>query len=147
MKGLASTLAAIALAQGDDGRNFDATGFGDYELSAFDDLYGFGGSNYYYDDTFSATYEASDDAVGTNRESANAADAGDDDKAKENRYFFTNNSNGPTTTTKVTTKTTVSNRKCWKCDAMTYATCASSGGYEDCPLGDEDCCFVEIREE
>merc|ERR1712157_314649 len=102
MKVLASTLAAIALAQenaGDDGRAFDAAGFGDYELSAFDDLYGFGGSNYYYDDAFSATYEATDDTVGANRESANAADTGDDDKAKENRYFFTNTG----TTTKPTT--------------------------------------------
>lgn len=151
MKVLASTLAAIALAQenaGDDGRAFDAAGFGDYELSAFDDLYGFGGSNYYYDDAFAATYEATDDAVGANRESANAAETGDDEKAKENRYFFTATQTGTTVTVKTTPITTAdSTRKCWKCDAMTYATCASSGGYEDCPLGDQDCCFVEIREE
>merc|ERR1712046_242661 len=30
---------------------------------------------------------------------------------------------------------------------MTYSQCASAGSYQLCPLGDKDCCFVEIREE
>jgi len=29
---------------------------------------------------------------------------------------------------------------------MTYATCASTGSYQLCDLGDKDCCFVEMRE-
>lgn len=28
---------------------------------------------------------------------------------------------------------------------MTYTDCAASGSYQECPLGDLDCCFVEIR--
>jgi hypothetical protein len=35
---------------------------------------------------------------------------------------------------------------CWKCDAMNYVDCAGTGFYEECGLGEEDCCFVEIRE-
>jgi len=30
---------------------------------------------------------------------------------------------------------------------MTYANCASEGEYETCSMGDQDCCFVEIREQ
>ena len=28
---------------------------------------------------------------------------------------------------------------------MTYAACATEGVFEECTLGDKDCCFVEIR--
>jgi len=64
----------------------------------------------------------------------------------EERYFFTTSST--TTSTTSTTTTTLSDGvKCWKCDAMTYATCASTGSWQLCPLGDKDCCFVEIREQ
>lgn len=64
--------------------------------------------------------------------------------AADERYFFTT----VTTTTTTTTTTTgaVLGNSCWKCDAMSYATCASSGEYQTCQSGDEDCCFVEIRE-
>ena len=64
---------------------------------------------------------------------------------KESRYFFTTS----TTTTSTTTTTTAQQNvgmSCWKCDAMTYASCASNGRYEECQPGDLDCCFVEVRE-
>jgi len=66
--------------------------------------------------------------------------------ADEERYFFTT-SPTTTSTTSTTTTTLGPGTKCWKCDAMTYATCASSGSWQTCPKGDEDCCFVEIREQ
>jgi len=64
--------------------------------------------------------------------------------ADEERYFFT--PSATTTTTTTTTTTLGDGVKCWKCDAMTFATCASGGSWQTCPLGDKDCCFVEIRE-
>ena len=33
---------------------------------------------------------------------------------------------------------------CWKCNGQTYADCAQNGSYEQCPSGDEDCCFLEV---
>jgi hypothetical protein len=62
------------------------------------------------------------------------------------RYFFTVTSTTTTTPPPTTTTLPLSGTSCWKCDAMTYATCASGGRMELCPSGDFDCCFVEIRE-
>jgi len=67
------------------------------------------------------------------------------EETEEERYFFTT-SPTTTSTTSTTTTTLGDGVKCWKCDAMTYATCASGGSWQTCPLGDKDCCFVEIRE-
>lgn len=68
--------------------------------------------------------------------------------ADEERYFFTVVPVVTTTpNTPAPTTTVQSGQKCWKCDAMTYASCASTGYYETCPLGDLDCCFVEVREQ
>ena len=39
-----------------------------------------------------------------------------------------------------------SGTSCWKCDAMSYEQCAAEGRYEECSLGENDSCFVEIRE-
>jgi len=138
MKVLASLAIATTLAQ--DERGFNYGGFGDYDLSAFDDSYGF-------DDTYGGFYDysAPADDVGAGRETEVAAAEDEDEKAKGERYFFTTST---TTTTKPTTLTTVTvkpGNNCWKCDQMTYALCASEGSYKTCELGDEDCCFVEIR--
>merc|ERR1712176_571115 len=134
---------------GADERGFDYGGFDTYDLSAFDDSYGFGGENYYgFDENdYSDNYGVDDAAaVGAGRESEVAADAGDeDDERKGERYFFT--PSATTTTTTTTTTTITPGIKCWKCDAMSYATCASAGSWQTCPLGDKDCCFVEIREQ
>merc|ERR1711990_1131315 len=39
---------------------------------------------------------------------------------------------------------------CWKCDAMSYTTCASEGYWQDCSndqaAGDSGVCFIELRE-
>jgi len=39
---------------------------------------------------------------------------------------------------------------CWKCDAMSYTTCASDGYWQDCSndqaAGDSGVCFIEMRE-
>ena len=39
---------------------------------------------------------------------------------------------------------------CWKCDAMSYTTCASEGYWQDCSndqaAGDSGVCFIEMRE-
>lgn len=64
--------------------------------------------------------------------------------AADERYFFTTVTT--TTTTSTTTTAPELGTSCWKCDAMKYSTCASSGEYQTCQSGDEDCCFVEIRE-
>jgi len=150
MKLFASALAITAVvAQEADERGFDYGGFDTYDLSAFDDSYGFGGENYYgFDENaYSDNYGVDDAAaVGAGRESEVAADAGDeDDERKGERYFFT--PSATTTTTTTTTTTITPGIKCWKCDAMSYATCASAGSWQTCPLGDKDCCFVEIREQ
>jgi hypothetical protein len=69
------------------------------------------------------------------------------DAAEEERYFFTT---ATTTTTAIVTTTPPigpsPGGSCWKCDQMSFATCASNGVVEHCHDGDEDCCFVEIRE-
>jgi len=49
----------------------------------------------------------------------------------------------------VTTPTTTG-EGCWKCDAMTFATCATSGQWTQCSpdqvAGDYGVCFLELRE-
>ena len=62
---------------------------------------------------------------------------------EEERYFFTTVTT--TTTTTTTTATVVAGSSCWQCDAMSYTQCAGSGTWQTCPLGDLDCCFVEVR--
>lgn len=141
MKVLASLAVAIMAQEdgadyGADGveRGFNYGGFNNYDMSAFDTSYGYDNTDY------TGLYEYVDDtpAVGAGREVEV-----DDDKTKGERYFFTT----VTTTTVTTTTTTavVGDTHCWKCDAMTYADCASTGSYEECILGDKDCCFVEVR--
>lgn len=150
MKVFTSALAVTAVVAQEEARGFDYGGFDSYDLSAFDDSYGFGGQDYYgFDENaYSDNYGLGDaDAVGAGRETAVAADAAeDDDERKGERYFFTTVATTPGTST-ATTATVAGTNHCWKCDAMTYATCASGGSYQTCPLGDLDCCFVEIREE
>lgn len=153
MKVFTSALAVTAVVAqdaGDGSRGFDYGGFDSYDLSAFDDSYGFGGSDYYgFDENaYSDNYGVEDaDAVGAGRETEVAADAAeDDDERKGERYFFTTVATTAATSA-ATTTTVAGTNHCWKCDAMSYATCASAGAYQNCPLGDQDCCFVEIREE
>ena len=62
----------------------------------------------------------------------------------EERYFFTTVTT-TTTTAATTTFPSLAGNSCWKCDAMTYTKCASTGTFETCTLGDQDCCFVEVR--
>lgn len=69
-----------------------------------------------------------------------------DTPQEDERYFFTVPPPVVTVPTVPITTQPSPGQKCWKCDAMTYATCASTGSYEECPLGDLDCCFVEVRE-
>jgi len=64
----------------------------------------------------------------------------------EERYFFTTVTTPTTTTTTTTTTPTPKTNSCWKCDQMSYAGCAANGVFTFCHDGDEDCCFVEIRE-
>lgn len=140
MKLLAS-LAVATLAQ-DEGfanyevdRNFDYGSFGDYGLGDFDSSYNFDTN---YDSAYGSFYDY-DQAAEAERE------AEEDDERKGERYFFTQASTTSTTTT-TTTQTPPDGSSCWKCDQMTYASCASEGDIELCQKGDKDCCFVEIRE-
>jgi len=75
-----------------------------------------------------------------------AAEVFDADENDE-RYFFTATT-ATTTTISTGTTTTVKHEgiQCWKCDAMTYEMCATEGRFQVCPLGDKDCCFIEVRE-
>lgn len=54
------------------------------------------------------------------------------------------------TTTATTTTTAASGDGCWKCDAMTFASCATSGYFQTCSPdqtnGDNGVCFLELRE-
>lgn len=68
------------------------------------------------------------------------------DAADEERYFFTTVLGTTTTLATTTTTLPVQGTSCWKCDEMTYTTCASGGEYTFCESGDKDCCFVEVRE-
>jgi len=64
----------------------------------------------------------------------------------DDRYFFTQPqavTNPPGTVR--TTIPPVLGSSCWKCDAMTFFDCAANGKYEECRLGDKDCCFIEVR--
>jgi len=70
-----------------------------------------------------------------------AADVNDE------RYFFT--ATTTTTTTVTVTVTTTKPREgdhCWKCDEMTFMECASKGEFTFCDQGEDNCCFVEVRE-
>jgi hypothetical protein len=64
------------------------------------------------------------------------------------RYFFTQPVliTQPVIVTNPTTTPPMEGGWCWKCDAMNYVDCAATGWYEECGLGEKDCCFVEIRE-
>lgn len=64
----------------------------------------------------------------------------------DDRYFFTQPqlvtvTAGPV----ITTQPPVLGSSCWKCDAMSFYDCAANGQFEECRLGDKDCCFIEIR--
>jgi len=72
---------------------------------------------------------------------APAADVNDE------RYFFTQTTTTTTTVTTISTITQVrSGDHCWKCDEMTYMDCAAKGSYQLCGQGEDNCCFVEVRE-
>jgi len=145
MKLLASLAIAVLAQQSQDAtgsvdeRGFDYGGFGDYDLSAFDSSYGF-------DDSYTGVYDYSADVAPAEATAGRETevDGDESDKRKGERYFFTT-ATTTTTTTTTTTATVDSVQQCWKCDAMTYATCASGGDYENCSLGDKDCCFIEVR--
>ena len=63
----------------------------------------------------------------------------------EERYFFTT-STTTTTLPPVLPPTTIDQpSSCWKCDQMSFNECAAQGHYEECTLGDKDCCFIEVR--
>ena len=60
------------------------------------------------------------------------------------RYFFTAAAmNTASFATTIATTTVASGTSCWKCDAMTFGSCASNGKMEACD--NDDCCFVEVR--
>jgi len=142
MKVLASlAVAVLGQFEGDSGeRGFDYGGFGDYDLSAFDSSYGF-------DDSYTGVYDYSADVAPAEATAGRETEVEDDesDKKKGERYFFTAATTTTVTVVTVPVATVDSVQQCWKCDAMTYATCASGGSYENCGLGDRDCCFVEVR--
>lgn len=70
------------------------------------------------------------------------------------RYFAPAGTPPPATTpppiTPAPTDNEVYGTGCWKCDAMSYATCASAGYWQDCSndqvAGDSGVCFIELRE-
>ena len=68
------------------------------------------------------------------------------------RYVVATTTNTPplTTTTPTTTTTQATGEGCWKCDAMTFATCATQGQWQQCSpdqtAGDYGVCFLELRE-
>lgn len=70
------------------------------------------------------------------------------DAEEDGRYFFTQPQQGslPPVVVATTTPAPLAGGSCWKCDAMNYVDCAATGWYEECGLGEKDCCFVEIRE-
>lgn len=82
---------------------------------------------------------------------ADAAAAPADDLAPGARYVIATTT---TTTTVAPTagQTTVqtTGEGCWKCDAMTFASCATSGEWTQCSpdqyAGDYGVCFLELRE-
>merc|ERR1711990_756069 len=69
------------------------------------------------------------------------------------RYFAAANTVATTTIPIVTPAPDVNSvygTGCWKCDAMSYTTCASEGYWQDCSndqaAGDSGVCFIEMRE-
>ena len=67
------------------------------------------------------------------------------------RYVVATTTTTPTTTTTYTTTTTqTTGEGCWKCDAMTFSSCATSGQWQQCSpdqtAGDYGVCFLELRE-
>jgi len=69
------------------------------------------------------------------------------------RYFAAAGTQATTTTpipTLPVETQTVYGTGCWKCDAMSYTTCASEGYWQDCSndqaAGDSGVCFIEMRE-
>jgi len=69
------------------------------------------------------------------------------------RYFAAAAPVGTTTTPEPTPEpvdNSVYGTGCWKCDAMSYTTCASEGYWQDCSndqaAGDSGVCFIELRE-
>lgn len=69
------------------------------------------------------------------------------------RYFVAAAETGTTTLptpTDAPVEESVYGTGCWKCDAMSYTTCASDGYWQDCSndqaAGDSGVCFIEMRE-
>ena len=79
--------------------------------------------------------------------------AAEDPAVPENaaRYVVATTTTTPTTTTTApTTTVSTTGEGCWKCDAMTFASCATSGQWQQCSpdqtAGDYGVCFLELRE-
>jgi len=67
------------------------------------------------------------------------------------RYVVATTTTTPsTTTTAPTTTVNTVGEGCWKCDAMTFSSCATSGQWQQCSpdqtAGDYGVCFLELRE-
>jgi len=106
--------------------------------------FNFGGNNNFggFDYGNYANYDLSGYDYGFD---ANAGRPGAD-VASDDRYFFTQPPQPVVTATPPpTTLPKVLGSSCWKCDAMTFTQCAAEGQYEECRLGDLDCCFIEVR--
>lgn len=79
-------------------------------------------------------------AQDTGRETFDGPD-GDD-----GRYFSRTTSPTPPTSPVTSPTTTTDGQVCWHCDQESFADCATLGEYRTCSMGEEDCCFVELRE-
>jgi len=98
---------------GDDTHN---GGFENYDLSAFDEEYGF-------DDSYGDSYDYGADAFDTAEAITEVAADGSERfrPGEENeRYFFTTTTTTSTTTTTTTTTKIHTGTDCWKCDSMTF---------------------------
>jgi len=112
-------------------------GFSDYDFSAFDEAYAF-------DDAYYVTDFIDDASLGCPRylskkkifltkylkKTVRTPYLARAQFVAEERYFFTTTTTTSTTTTTTTTTTAASVRKCWKCDAMSYTSCAANGKYQ-----------------
>jgi len=73
------------------------------------------------------------------------------DEVDAARYVVaTTTTTPPHTTTYTSTSTVTQGEGCWKCDAMSFTTCATEGYWQQCSpdqtAGDYGVCFLELRE-
>ena len=130
MQILAAVIATSANAQ-----VFNIPDLGDFDLDAF----GLGTGGFGDIEAFGAPAES---PFAAPAESSFGAPADDNQ-----RYFITPDEDEDEDESEDEDDTpTVTGTSCWKCDRMSYNECATLGYMQVCPLGDLDCCFVEIRE-